>query len=347
MNGEQSNPNNARYSRQILFPEIGKNGQEKLLNSRVLLVGCGALGAAQAESLARGGVGKLRIVDRDFVEFSNLQRQTLFSESDARERIPKAVAAKNRIRAINSEIHVEEIVADVNRSNVESLIKDCDLILDGTDNFQTRYLLNDACIKHGKSWIYGAAVASYGVTMTVIPHKTPCLRCVFAEMPTAGSAQTCDTAGVVQPIISVVAAVQVAETFKILTGNMNKLHNSLMQFDVWENDWRKIKLGAPDASCRTCGKKEFAVLNAENADFEAVLCGRDAVQIAVQNKTSINLPDLAKRLAAVGAVKQNEYLVRFNTGEFEITVFADARAIVRGTDDVTVARSLYAKFIGN
>ncbi len=185
------------------------------------------------------------------------------------------------------------------------------------------------------------------MTMTVIPHKTPCLRCVFAEMPPAGSAQTCDTAGVVQPIISIIAAVQVAEAFKILTGNFEKLHNSLMQFDVWENDWRKIKLGAPDENCQTCGKGEFAVLNAENADFEAVLCGRDAVQIAARNKTQLDLPDLAKRLAVVGAVKQNEYLVRFNTGEFEITVFRDARAIVRGTDDITVARSLYAKFVGN
>ncbi|HQU86187.1 MAG TPA: ThiF family adenylyltransferase, partial [Pyrinomonadaceae bacterium] len=193
---------NERYSRQILFNKIGKNGQEKLLNSRVLLVGCGALGAAHAETLARAGVGFLRIVDRDFVEFSNLQRQTLYSEADAKERLPKAVAAKNRIAEINSEIAVEAIVADVNHSNIESFVKDVDLVLDGTDNFQIRYLINDACVKSNKTWIYGAAVSSYGTSMTIFPHETPCLRCIFEEMPDAGSAPTCDTAGVIQPIIS-------------------------------------------------------------------------------------------------------------------------------------------------
>lgn len=338
---------NGRYSRQILYNEIGKIGQEKLLNSRVLLVGCGALGAAAAETLARAGVGKLKIVDRDFVEFSNLQRQTLFSERDARERVPKAVAAKKRIAEINSEIAVEEIVADVNRSNVECLIEDCDLILDGTDNFQTRYLVNDACVKNGKTWIYAAAVASCGVTMTVIPNSTPCLRCIFEEMPPAGGAQTCDTAGVIQPVISLVVAVQTVEAIKILIGNIEKLHNSLMQFDVWQNDWRKIKLGAPNVDCPTCGKREFENLNAENTNFEAVLCGRDAVQIAAPSAASIDLKNLAAKLEKIGATRANEYLVRFDAGEFEITIFRDARAIVRGTDDVTVARSLYAKYVGS
>lgn len=337
----------SRYSRQILFPGIGKTGQEQLLNSRVLLVGCGALGAAQAEMLARAGVGKLRIVDRDFVEFSNLQRQTLFSEMDAKERLPKVVAAKKRIAEINSEIETEEIVADVNLTNIENLIKDCDLILDGTDNFQTRYLVNDASVKHNKIWIYGAAVSSYGLTMTIQPEKTPCLRCVFEEMPPAGSAATCDTAGVIQPIISVVAAVQVVEALKILTGNFDKLHNSLMQFDVWQNEWRKIKLGVPQADCPTCGQRRFETLNAESSAFEAVLCGRNAVQIAPPAPTEIDLASLAKRLANISETKLNEYLLRFNVEEFEITVFKDARAIVRGTDDVSVARSLYSRFIGS
>jgi adenylyltransferase/sulfurtransferase len=337
---------NERYSRQILFAGIGAGGQEKLLNSHVLIVGCGALGAAQAESLARAGVGKLRIVDRDFVEFSNLQRQTLFGESDARERLPKAVAAKKRIGEINSVTKAEAIVADVNSSNVENLIRDCDLILDGTDNFQTRYLINDACIKNGKTWIYGAAVSSYGVTMTIQPNETPCLRCVFEEMPPAGSAATCDTAGVIQSVISIVAAVQVAEALKILTGNFAKLHRSLMQFDVWENEWRKIKLGKPNADCPACGLRKFDSLNAEAANFEAVLCGRNAVQIAPPSQTQIDLPSLAEKLKAVGAVKQNEYLVRLTTGEFEITIFRDARAIIGGTDDASVARSLYARFVG-
>lgn len=335
-----------RYSRQILFAPIGSSGQGKLSNSRVLIVGCGALGAAQAESLARGGVGKLRIVDRDFVEFSNLQRQTLFSESDAKKRLPKAVAAKKRIAEINSEIEIEEIVADVNRSNIENLIKNCDLILDGTDNFSTRYLINDAAVKHKKTWIYGAAVSSYGVTMTICPNETPCLRCVFEEMPPAGSAQTCDTAGVIGAIISIVAAVQTSEALKILTGNADKLHNSLMQFDVWQNDWRKIKLGKPNPDCQTCGARNFENLDAENSDFEAVLCGRNAVQIAPKS-TEIDLQNLAAKLGNVAGLKLNEYLLRFNADEYEITIFRDARAIIRGTDDVATARSLYARFVGN
>lgn len=338
---------NERYSRQVLFNGIGKAGQEKILNSRVLLVGCGALGAGQAESLARAGVGTLRIVDRDFVEFSNLQRQTLFCESDARERLPKAVAAKTRIGEINSQIKVEEIVADVNHSNIENLIKDCALVLDGTDNFQTRYLINDACVKHEKIWIYGAAVSSYGVTMTIIPNKTPCLRCIFEEIPPAGSSQTCDTAGVIQPIINIVAAVQVSEAIKILTRKLDKLHNSLMQFDVWENDWRKIKLGKPNADCPTCGLRKFETLNAENSGFEAVLCGRNAVQISPSNESRIDLRLLAEKLKNVGEIKQNEYLVRLNIGEYEITIFRDARAIIRGTDDVSTARSIYARFVGS
>jgi Dinucleotide-utilizing enzymes involved in molybdopterin and thiamine biosynthesis family 2 len=190
---------NERYSRQILFPEIGRPGQDKIIASRALIVGCGALGASHAEMLSRAGVGKLRIVDRDFVEFTNLQRQTLYSESDAEERLPKAVAAKNRIAAINSEVEVEAVVADVNHSNIESLLINCDIVLDGTDNFQTRYLLNDACVRYDKTWIYGAAVSSYGTTMTIVPGETPCLRCIFDEMPDAGSSPTCDTSGVIMP----------------------------------------------------------------------------------------------------------------------------------------------------
>jgi len=271
---------NERYSRQILLSEIGKTGQENLLNSRVLIVGCGALGAAHAETLARAGVGFTRIVDRDFVEFSNLQRQTLFSESDAKDRFPKAIAAKNRLAQINSEIEIEAVVADVNHSNVESLISDCDLVLDGTDNFQTRYLINDACVKLNKIWIYGAAVSSYGTTMTIIPNSTPCLRCIFEEMPGAGSAPTCDTAGVIQPIINSISAIQTTEAMKILTKSFDALHKSLMQIDVWRNDWRKIKLGAPNADCRTCAQKNYEFLAADAQDFFAVLCGRNAVQIS-------------------------------------------------------------------
>jgi len=337
---------NHRYSRQILFKEIGKDGQQRLLDSRVLLVGAGALGASHAEMLARAGVGRLRIVDRDFVEFTNLQRQTLYKEQDATDRLPKAVAAKRRIAEINSEIIVEEQVADVNNSNVGSLIDGCDIVIDGTDNFQVRYVVNDACVKHNTPWIYGAAVSSYGTTMTVIPSETPCLRCVFEEMPDAGSAPTCDTAGVIMPIISSIAAVQVAEAIKLLTGNRDALHRSLMQIDVWQNDWRKIKLAGPNPDCVACGKREFQFLDAESQEFAAVLCGRDAVQIAPPNPTKIDLKALAEKLTPLGDVRVNEYLLRFNHNSTELTVFTDGRAIIKGTDDVSAARSLYAKYVG-
>jgi molybdopterin-synthase adenylyltransferase len=335
-----------RYSRQILFAQIGKIGQEKLINSRILLVGCGALGASHAEMLARAGVGKIRVVDRDFVEFSNLQRQTLFSESDAHNRLPKAIACKNRIAEINSEVAVEAIVADVNYSNVENLIENCDLVIDGTDNFQVRYLLNDACVKHKKTWIYGAAVSSYGVSMTIVPGETPCLRCVFEEIPDAGSSPTCDTAGVIMPIISTISAVQVTEALKILAGNSTKLHRSLLQFDLWENDWRKIKLGEPNDDCICCGKRNFEFLNAENVEFFTTLCGRDSVQISAPKPTQLDLIKLAATLQNLADVKQNEYLVRFSIENFEMTIFKDARAIIKGTDDFVVAKSLYAKYVG-
>jgi adenylyltransferase/sulfurtransferase len=336
---------NNRYSRQILFQQIGKSGQEKLLNSRVLLVGCGALGASHAEILSRAGVGFLRIVDRDFVEFSNLQRQTLFSESDAKERLPKAIAARNRIKEINSEIEVESIIADVNNSNIESLVKDVDLVLDGTDNFQIRYLINDACVKNKKAWIYGAAVSSYGTTMTILPNNTPCLRCIFEEMPPAGSAPTCDTAGVIQPIITSISAIQTTEALKILVGDFESLHKSLIQIDVWENVWRKIKLGKPNDDCETCGKRNFEFLDAQNTEFSAVLCGRDAVQIQPPNASQIDLKNLAEKLKNIGEIKLNEYLLRLTIDGYELTVFKDARAIIRGTDDVSTARIVYAKYV--
>jgi molybdopterin-synthase adenylyltransferase len=336
-----------RYSRQTLFAGIGKAGQEQLLRSRALIVGCGALGSAHAESLARAGVGTLRIADRDFVEASNLQRQTMFTERDAAERIPKAVAAANHIKEINGEIEVEPEILDVNSSNIERLIDGCDVVLDGTDNFATRYLINDACVKNQVNWIYGAAVSSYGVTMTVRPHQTPCLRCVFEEAPPAASAPTCDTAGVIMPIISIVAAVQVSEALKLLAGQHESLHCSLMQFDVWRNEWRKINPGPPAADCPTCGLGRFETLAAEAKDFAAVLCGRDAVQISPSQPTKLNFEELAERLRVTGEVKFNDYLLRFRTGEFELTIFQDARSIIRGTNEINTARSLYAKYIGN
>jgi molybdopterin-synthase adenylyltransferase len=338
---------NDRYSRQILFNGIGEAGQRKLLAARVLIVGCGALGSAHAEALCRAGVGHLRIVDRDFVEPSNLQRQTMFTESDAEKRLPKAVAAANHLREINSEIQVEPHVTDVNHSNIEQLIDDCDVVLDGTDNFSTRYLINDACVKHRTNWVYGAAVGSYGVTMTVRPHQTPCLRCVFEEAPPAASAPTCDTSGVIMPIISIVSAVQVAETLKLITERFDELHGSLMQFDVWQNEWRKIKLSEPHVDCPTCSLAQFETLSPSSVETAAVLCGRDAIQISPSQPTFVNFSSLAERLRPAGDVKFNEYLLRFKTGPFELTVFQDARSIVRGTNEIATARSLYAKYIGN
>jgi molybdopterin-synthase adenylyltransferase len=337
---------NDRYSRQVLFRGIGEAGQRKLLAARVLIVGAGALGTAHAEALGRAGVGHLRIVDRDFVESSNLQRQTMFTESDAEQRLPKAIAAANHLREINSDIEIEPLVADVNHSNIEQLLAGCDVVLDGTDNFATRYLINDACVKHKSNWIYGAAVGSYGVTMTIRPHETPCLRCVFDETPPAASAPTCDTAGVIMPIVSIVSAVQVAETIKLLTVNTAELHGSLMQFDVWQNEWRKIKLAAPHPDCPTCGLRHFETLSPTSVETAAVLCGRDAIQISPAQPTIVNFTSLAERLRPSGDVKFNEYLLRFKTGPFELTVFHDARSIVRGTDQIATARSLYAKYIG-
>ena len=316
-----------------------------MLAARILIVGCGALGSAHAESLARAGVGHLRIVDRDFVEPSNLQRQTMFTESDAEKRLPKAIAAANHLREINSEVDIEPHIVDVNHSNIEQLIDGCDVVLDGTDNFTIRYLINDACVKHEKNWIYGAAVGSYGVTMTIRPHVTACLRCVFEEAPPAASAPTCDTAGVIMPIINIVSAVQVAEAFKLLTGRLDDLHGSLMQFDVWRNEWRRIGTGTRRADCPTCALARYETLSSAS-EGAAVLCGRDAIQISPAQPTRINFPSLAERLRRAGEVKFNEYLLRFKTGKFELTVFQDARSIIRGTDEIAIARSLYAKYIG-
>lgn len=336
-----------RYSRQILFAGIGAEGQQRLGLSCAAIIGCGALGSAQAESLARAGVGKLRIIDRDFVESSNLQRQTMFTERDAAERMPKAVAAVNHIREINSDIQTEAEIADVNHTNICRFIKDCDVVLDGTDNFATRYLINDACVKAGINWIYGAAVGSYGVTMTVRPRQTPCLRCVFEEAPPAAAAPTCDTAGVIMPIINVVAAVQVSEALKLLTGRLDQLHGSLMQFDVWRNEWRKINPGPPAAACPTCVLGRFETLKATAGDSAAVLCGRNAVQISPAQPTRVDFGSLAERLRPLGHVEFNDYLLRFHSGDYELTVFQDARSIVRGTDEIAVARSLFAKYVGN
>jgi len=337
---------NERYSRQVLFHGIGAAGQVRLRESKVTLIGMGALGSAHAETLARAGVGNLRLIDRDFVEASNLQRQTLYSESDARNRLPKSVAAAKRIGEINSEVKVEPVVDDVNGSNIESLIAESDLVLDGSDNFLVRYTLNDACVKSKKIWIYGAAVSGYGATMTVRPCETPCLSCVFDEMPEAGSGPTCDTAGVIQPIIQSISSIQTTEALKILSGHEDKLHGGLIQVDLWENQWKKISLGDPDPDCRCCGKSDFEFLRPESRDSVTTMCGRDSVQVRPARQEGFDLESLTQRLAGLGELKSNEYLVRFNADGFEVTVFADGRAIIKGTDDPSTAKSVYSKYIG-
>jgi adenylyltransferase/sulfurtransferase len=338
--------NSERYSRQILFSGIGKEGQQRLAQSRAVIIGCGALGAMHAEMLARAGVGRLRLVDRDFIEESNLQRQIMFEERDVVERLPKAVAATARINRINSEVQAEAIVKDVNYTNVEELIEDADVLLDGTDNFEARFLINDAAVKLGKPWVYGAAVGSYGVQMTIRPGVTPCLRCVFPEMPAPGTSPTCDTAGVILPIVATIASHQVSEALKILTGQIEKLHGSLLQFDLWQNTFTRLKLSERASDCPTCQQHRYDFLNARGGQLITTLCGRNAVQISPATGASVDFAKLADQLRGAGEVSYNRFLLKFKSGEHEITVFPDARCIVKGTDDPNLARSLYARYIG-
>src|SRR5262245_14272024 len=338
----------SRYSRQVLFSEIGIGRQQRLADSLVVILGCGALGTVQAEALCRAGVGRLRIVDRDFVEESNLQRQTLFTEADARDSLPKAVAAQRRLRQINSEIEVEALVADINAGNIEALVQGATCILDATDNFETRFLINDAAVKHQIPWVYGAAVGSYGVSMTVLPEVTPCLRCVLESLPVPGSSPTCDTAGVLSPIVNVVASVQVAEALKILSGNIRRINRRMLCFDVWENSYRQIEIATVrnEGSCPCCQLRRFEFLEGVRSSAATTLCGRDSVQITVRDGSGLNLKELAQRLKAVGKVQINEFLLRLTVDQFEIAVFPDGRGIVRGTKDAQVARSLYARYVG-
>lgn len=336
-----------RYSRQLLFSGIGKQGQQQLHDSRVAIIGCGALGAMQAEMLARAGVGFLRLVDRDFVEASNLHRQIMYEEKDAADRLPKAVAAGARIARINSEIATEAIVKDVNYANIEALIADVDVVLDGTDNFETRFLLNDAAVKLNRPWIYGAAVGAHGVQMTIRPGVTPCLRCVFPEMPAAGTSPTCDTAGVILPIIAVIASYQVTETLKLLTGRIGELHNQLLQFDLWQNSISKLTLRQRTPGCPACDLRQFEFLTSRGAQFATALCGRNAVQVTPAAENSIDFEKLAERLRNTGEVSYNRYLLKFRIDSYEITVFQDARAVIKGTEDPVQARSLYARYVGS
>ena len=333
-----------RYSRQILFAGIGEEGQRRLLASSAVIVGCGAIGAASASLLVRAGVGRVRIVDRDFVEPSNLPRQTLFDESDARASLPKAIAAERKLRAINSAVAVEGLVADLSSRNATELLAGFDLIVDGTDNFETRFLINDFAVLSLKPWIYAAAVASYGVTMTIRPGLTPCLACLLDSSAAQGLEETCDTVGVLGPIVNLMSSLEVAEAMKILAGRQEALHNRLVSCDVWSGRFQSV-LVARNPACRACARREFSYLQGE-AQPHITLCGRDSVQIHERGR-SLDLGALRGKLAStVSDVRHNEFLLCFRVPPYQMTVFADGRAILKGTKDPAVARSLYARYIG-
>jgi molybdopterin/thiamine biosynthesis adenylyltransferase len=341
----RTNPTWERYSRQILFAGMGEEGQRKLLESSAVVVGCGAIGASTAQLLARAGVGKLRVIDRDLVEPSNLQRQALFEENDAREALPKAVAAERKLRLLNSEIEVEGVVADVMPGNVKELLDGFDLILDGTDNFETRFLLNDYAVQAARSWIYAAAVGSYCVMLAIRPSETACLACLM-ESPDAEPLleETCDTVGVLGPAVNLVSSLEAAEALKFLSGNTAALHGRLISCDVWSGRMQSVGV-ARDAACRVCARREFSYLEGE-AQPHITMCGRDSVQIHERRRV-LDLAALQANLAAAGlAVKHNDFLLKFSVPPYEMTVFGDGRAILRGSRDPAVARSLYARYIG-
>ena len=337
-----------RYVRQMRYPLFGEKGQERLAESRVLICGCGALGSVLADTLVRAGVGHVRIVDRDFLETSNLQRQVLFDEHDVERQLPKAIAAAEKLRRINSEVVVEPIVADVDHTNLAELAEGVGMIVDGTDNFQTRFLLNDYSVKHDVPWVYGGCLGAEGQAMTILPGETACLRCLMQDCPPPGTTPTCDTAGILAPIVSVVASIEAMEAIKVLSGNRHAVSRGLSVIDLWSNHLRQVDLGdlREQVDCPACRRGEFPWLEGKEGSHTAVLCGRNAVQLTHIGK-AVNLNQLARRLDGVGEVTRNPFLLRLHVNDYEITVFPDGRAIVGGTDDIPTAKTVYAKYIGN
>ncbi len=343
---EQSQPNLERYVRQMRFAPLGEEGQRRLAAARVLVCGCGALGSMIAALLARAGVGKLRIVDRDFLELNNLQRQMLYDEADVAAGLPKAIAAANQLKKVNSAIEIEPVVADVTAANVLTLCDGIDLVLDGTDNFETRFLVNEAALKLGLPWVYGGAIGASGQSLTILPGETPCLRCVIPEAPPPGTMPTCDTAGVLGPVIGVVASIQACEAIKIASGNRAAASRWLTVIDLWDNRIRQLGVERlRERGCPTCREADYPWLAGKVGSQTAILCGRNAVQISPAG-AKVSLDELAAKLAGVGKVTRNAYLLRLAVGENLITIFPDGRAIVGGTDDIATARTLYAKYVG-
>jgi molybdopterin/thiamine biosynthesis adenylyltransferase len=333
-----------RYSRQVLFKEIGLEGQQRLAGARVALVGCGATGSALALLLARSGVGMLRIVDRDYVEPSNLQRQSLFDENDARESLPKALAAARQIARFNSQVAVEPHVADLIPANAADLLGNVDLILDGTDNFETRYLINDYAVKNSVAWIYSAAVGSYAVTLNVLPGETACLACVFPDPP-HGMVETCETAGILNSAVNLVASLAATEALKLLVGARSRMRRSLLSWDVWNNERAEVAALRPRAGCRACGEKNFIHLAGEGRPH-ITLCGRNSVQIH-ERQRPVDFGEMQKRLEPHGTVRHNEFVLKFWHEPYEMTLFPDGRAIIKGTTDTAIARTLYARYVGS
>jgi molybdopterin/thiamine biosynthesis adenylyltransferase len=337
-----------RYVRQELFRPVGEDGQQKLKQTHVALVGCGALGSAIADLLVRAGIGTLTIVDRDYVELHNLQRQSLFNETDVTAHTPKAEAAAQTLTKINSDVRVIPVIADFNGSNAEQLASDVSIIVDGADNFETRYLLNDLAVKSNKPWVYGGVIASYGTTMTIRPGITPCLRCIFPDQPDPGSAPTCDTAGVIGPAVHAIAAIETAEVMKLAVGDVESLNIGLLTMDLWQLKFDQVALGLPRPDCPACGEGHFDFLDRARPSQATVLCGHDAIQVLPEPGVILDLQELARRLRPVGEVMVSRFVLRFDdpSGGRQLTVFPDGRAIIKGTTDEAEARSLYARFVG-
>ena len=338
-----------RYARQTRFAPLGEAGQRKLLESTMLICGCGALGTVLANTLVRAGVGRVRIVDRDFVDLTNLQRQVLFDEDDVTSLLPKAAAAAEKLRRINSEVVIEPIVADVEAANISELCHGVDVIVDGTDNFETRFLLNDASLKLNIPWVYGGCLGAEGQTMTILPGETPCLRCLLHDTPPPGSTPTCDSAGILASIIGVIASMQALEALKIASGNRDAISRVLTVIDLWDNTMRQVKVASlrETGGCPACAGEDFPWLDGRRGSHTTVLCGRNAVQLTQARSVPLLLPELAQKLAGVGKVTRNPFLLRLQVDDFTLTVFPDGRAIIGGTEDIAHARTLYAKYIGS
>jgi len=336
----------ARYSRQMLVANMGVAGQQRLHRSRALVLGVGALGTALAFGLVRAAVGYVRLVDRDFIELHNLQRQTLFDEEDIAANLPKAVAAAQKLTKINSSVTVEPVVADVTHRNIESLMKDCDVVLDGSDNFEVRMLLAEACAKHAVPWIYGAVISTYGVTMPILPSDGPCFHALLPNLPAPGSMPTCETAGVLGTVPQVIAALQVTEALKLLTGNRELLCRELRYLDVWSGEFISVTVPETTEPCPICHGRHYEYLNGEHATRATALCGRSAVQVHPQHAGDIDFKTLADRLTPLGEVVYNAYLLRFTAPPHEMVLFRNGRAIIHGTGDEGAARAFYSRYVG-